>query len=232
VKPKGKEKTKAKKKFNHFAYLGIEEIRDDAVYLKDGTVYCVLNVKPIDMNKITPEKRLTIIAHYRNWLQSLTYPVQVIGRTINNDIKEQVNIFKTTTEHDIKEKQNYKNTLRSFREFSDWLTGYLDKNCNSNRLYYIIISHKPTFIKDKDIKKRIYYKKSLDIVKQRSEQTKELLENTGVKIKRLTNTDLENLYSSYFTMFLQLNKTKNSRYLPSKRWLDMWKMEVIQNGTS
>jgi hypothetical protein len=69
-------------------------------------------------------------------------------------------------------------------------------------------------------------------VKQRSEQTKELLENTGVKIKRLTNTDLENLYSSYFTMFLQLNKTKNSRYLPSKRWLDMWKMEVIQNGTS
>lgn len=220
------------KKFSHQNYLSVTEIRDGSVILQDGSVYCVLNVKPINMKKLKPEKKLVVVSHYRNWLRSLTYPVQIVAKTINGDIKEQINIFKSTTEHSIKQKPNYKNTLRAFREFSDWLTSYVQKQCITNRLFYIVISHNPVYSKDSEIKKRIYYKKSLKILEKRVKQTKELLEKTGVEIKRLTNTDLENLYSSYFTMFLQLNKKKNSRYLSSKRWLDMWKMEVIENGDS
>lgn len=223
---------KNKNKLSMFNYLDIAEIRDDSVILRDGSVSCVLNVKPINLARVNYDKRLVIQSHFRNWLSTLTYPVQIVARTINADSKEIEAIFRTKTEHQIKEKPNYKNTLRAFREFSDWLASYIDMNCIAGRLFYIVITHKPLYLKESDAKNKADYRKSLKILEQRARQAKELLEKTGVKIRRLTNTDLENIYSSYFTMFLQLNKTKNSRYLPSKRWLDMWKMEVIENGTS
>ncbi len=220
------------KKFNSFEYLGIQEIRDDSVILKDGSVYCVLNIKPINLSKVNSDKRLAIISHFRNWLSSLTYPVQIVGKTINCDLNDMINIFISTTEHQIKQKPNYKTVLRAFREFSDWLGKYIDKQCMPGRFYYIVIPFRPEYSSEAEIRNRIYYRKALKILEKRINETKELLEKTGVKIKRLTNTDLENLYSSYFNMFLQLNKTKNSRYLHSKRWLDMMKMGGIENGTS
>ncbi|MBW2995653.1 hypothetical protein KY312_04835 [Candidatus Woesearchaeota archaeon] len=226
-----KEKKKSKNKLKQIDFkdfLEIDEISDDVVILKNGAMLAVLRIKPVNFERMNEKNQQKIISAYRHWIESLTYPVQIVARTVNTDVNETMNIFRSTTEKHIKESsKDFKESLSKFRNFSSWLNIYSCKT-RPRRLFYVVIPYSPVYEDNKDLKKRKNFKKSLRKLNKRVFDSKKLLEATGVKTRRLSDKQLENFYDSYFKMHFVFMQDKMPYYFKSDEWLKKWKTESME----
>lgn len=196
--------------------LGINFVKHNTVFLKDGTLLAVFSVKPVNFNVLSEKKQLETVCRYRLWLDSLNYPVQIVARTVNTDLDKQMTIFRSNTEKEIKSKKDYYETLSRFYDFYHWLEKYIEKNCYGHRLYYLVIPYIPSKY-DKREQQRY-----LNLLEKRVEETRLLLEKTKIKLHRLTNEDLDNMYTSYFSTVLEQRNKPN--------FLDLMTCLKIYNG--
>ncbi len=192
--------------------LEIKDIRNKTITLLDGTKAAVLNIKPLDLDKMSESQKMKAKAAYGAWLNQLTYPIQIVGRTINANLEEIMTIQKANIEKKMKEEKKSK-LLERYLKFQEWLNSFIKKNCREGRLYYIAIPYQPGKNEDNTV------------LNERVDKAEKMLSKAGLKVKRLNDNDLKNLYSSYFTDFLQLNKTKYPLYMPNTKWIDMWSVQ-------
>src|SRR3989344_6075806 len=82
--------------------LGIEQIKDDIVIMDDGTIAALLSIKPINFEGLPEQRRLESAAHFNRWLDTLNYPIQIVGRTVNKDLLKEVDILLSKLENHIK----------------------------------------------------------------------------------------------------------------------------------
>ena len=213
------------KRIDFINYLGIDEITDDIVILKDGVMFAVLRIKPIHFERLNEKNQEKVTSAYRRWIESLKYPVQIVARTVNDELNEQISIFKSTTEKDIKDRnEDFKESLSKFREFSDWIKIYSEKT-KPKRLFYLVIPYFPVYNSDSELKKRKDYILSVKKLNKRVVESKKLLEDTGVKIRRLSDEQLKNFYESYFKMHFVFNRDKMPFYFNADKWLEVWKAD-------
>lgn len=76
-----------KPKISTQKYLDIAEIRDDMVVLKDGTVRAILMVSSVNFDLKSEEEQNAMVGSYVNFLNSLTFPLQIVvqSRSLNID---------------------------------------------------------------------------------------------------------------------------------------------------
>jgi hypothetical protein len=67
-------------------YLPIAEIRNDTVYLKNGGVRAILEVQSMNFNLKSETEQKSIIAGYGAFVNTLTFPLQVVVRSSKTDI--------------------------------------------------------------------------------------------------------------------------------------------------
>lgn len=67
-------------------YLPISEIRNDTVILKHGGLRAVLEVEPLNFNLKSETEQLGIISGYESFLNTLTFPVQILVRSTKVNI--------------------------------------------------------------------------------------------------------------------------------------------------
>ena len=89
-------------------YLDILEIKDDCVILKDGTLRAVLLVSSINFSLKSEEEQGAIIQAYVQFLNSLTFPIQIVIQSRKLDIDEYLDRLK------IVEKQQTNELLKNF----------------------------------------------------------------------------------------------------------------------
>ncbi len=207
--------------------VGIAQINDDAVLLRDNTLIAVLNVEPISYDPLKTRTKTKIDNIYRKWLDSLTYPVQIVSRRVNMDVKEQAKVIKNRVEYAIKQKEEYRDLLKLYKEFEHWLDTYLEQKAKSSTVYYLVI---PVYSTKKltkgliKIKTNEDYKKELEKLNDRVKHAVESISLTGVKINRLYNAQLKNLYASYF----EVNVYSDSYEMPED-WIRKWRSsDVLQ----
>ncbi|MFC1774945.1 hypothetical protein ACFLZN_01370, partial [Nanoarchaeota archaeon] len=140
------------------------------------------------------------IAGYRLWLSSLDHQIQICSRTVNESITENILSFRTKIEDKIKTtKKNHKEKTTELKRLCNWITKYAEVNAPSMRLYYIVVPFFPYYPKKKDVKKmhRVedYFKK----VEKKCSTAVTLLKNAGINAVRMSDKELINLYSSFFT---------------------------------
>ncbi len=59
-------------------YIPISEIRNDTVLLKNGGLRAVLEIEPINFNLKSEEEQQGIIVNYQNFLNTLSFPIQIV----------------------------------------------------------------------------------------------------------------------------------------------------------
>lgn len=81
--------------------LQIAEIRDGIVIMNDGTFRCVLMVKSINFDLMSPQEREAVEYSYQGFLNSLYFDIQIFLRSQKVDIKPYLErLEKIKSEHD------------------------------------------------------------------------------------------------------------------------------------
>ena len=71
-------------------YLRIAEIRDGVVVLKNGGLRSVIKISSVNFNLKSDQEQDSIIYGYRNFLNSLEFPIQILVRSKRLDIHKYI----------------------------------------------------------------------------------------------------------------------------------------------
>src|SRR3972149_9163503 len=67
-------------------YLEIDQIKDDAVFLKDGSLRAVLMVSSINMELRSEQESASVVSMYQSALNALDFPIQIIVQSRRVDL--------------------------------------------------------------------------------------------------------------------------------------------------
>ncbi|MFH1835808.1 MAG: PrgI family protein [Methanobacteriota archaeon] len=185
--------------------MGIKSIKGNSVYLKDGRILGVIRVKPINFAVMSEQDRDMVIYGFLNFLNALTYPIQIAMRSVNLDLDDYLRHIKRKIS-----KRDDKVALAYFEHFEDYMKQYISQNKICDRLFYIIV---PGEVKGDE-------KLIIENLETRCENIQATLSLSGIISDRLTKGQLTNFYSSYFTETFEIAESFIS---PITMYRMMWK---------
>ena len=115
-------------------YLPFSEIRDNLIFMKDGSTRMVLRVHALNFNRKSTEEQDAILISYQRFLNSLNFPIQIITRSVKVDIEAYINRLKNLAlkqENALLHEQTYK--------YVDFLTNLVDLAQIMKKEFYIIV---------------------------------------------------------------------------------------------
>src|SRR3989344_7150641 len=115
-------------------FLDIQKIENNSVFLKNGTAKAIIQVQPINFHILSTKHQQAIISAYKDFLNSLDFPIQIVVRTVNLSLDD----YLQKLELKARMRKNEK-LLAQFNEFQEFMREYIEKNAVKNRLFYIVI---------------------------------------------------------------------------------------------
>lgn len=115
-------------------YLPFSEIRDNCIFMKDGSTRMVLRVHALNFNLKSEEEQDSIILGYQRFLNSLRFPVQIIVRSLKVDIESYLQKLKTLAvrqQNSLLQEQTYR--------YVDFLTNLVDMAQIMRKDFYIVV---------------------------------------------------------------------------------------------
>lgn len=185
--------------------MNIKTIQGNTVFLKDNRVLSVIRVKPINFAVMSESDRDTVIYGFLNFLNALTFPLQIVMRSINLDLDDYLRHIRRKIV-----KRDDKVALAYFEHFEDYMKQYISMNKICDRFFYIII---PGETKGEQ-------KQILENLETRGENVRATLSLSGIISERLNTSQLINFYSSYFTETFEISESYIS---PITMYRMMWK---------
>jgi len=208
----------------------ISSIKDDAVYLKNGILVAIIEVKPIDFSILGDQEKEEALDNYRAFLRSLDYPLQLCCRSSEVNLGGWLSNLKKM----VLESNNNANALDRIESLTKWIKKEISESGTRNRLFYIIVPYRD-LSEQKSVgdsikelfflllgkeaifssKRKAEYDKSLKVLGNRVEDVTEKISKTGVKARRMNSNQLLSLYTTYFTDLFEIDTS----YLSPVMWL-------------
>jgi len=186
-------------------FIEVTRIADNTAYLSNGSAKAILQVQPLNFHILDARHQQAIISAYKDFLNSLDFPIQIVMRTVNLSLEEYLKTLEVKVKKSKKEKLH-----KQFADFKEFVTTFIENHAVKNRLFYIVI---PT-----DEKNQKYVLSQLDI---RVTLCQEKLKACNLTTKRLTTNELVSMLSSYFEGFIE----NGTEYLSMLSFLE--KKEVV-----
>ncbi len=164
--------------------LGVKDIRANTAFLKKGGAVGLIKVTPINYGMLSREDQDSVIYGFLEFLNTISFPVQIIMKSINLDIND----YLTSLKHRIEERDD-KISLAYFEHFSSYVTNYIESTKINDRLFYIVVPAKKHWDEREVIRS----------LNSRSRSIIDALAFSGISAERLDTQALLNLYASYFT---------------------------------
>jgi len=203
-------------------HLNIEDIQDDLVILKDGSVCLVLQVAAVNFGLLSEQEQDATIFSYAGLLNSLTFSIQIIIKSQRKDISAYLKLLKK--EEDGKENQVLKDRIQKYRYFVE---STVRENNVLDKKFYIIIPFSSLELGVKGasgvFKKGLPYPKSYILEKAKialSPKRDHLIRQfnrIGLKIEQLTTKKLIELFFKIYnpdSYGIQLITTSNEYETP------------------
>lgn len=173
-------------------FLEITSIENDTIYLQNRALKAIIQVQPINFHILSTRQKQAIIAAYKDFLNSLDFPIQIVMRTVN------LNLDDYLQQLEIKVRKQKKPQLTTqFQDFESFMRKYIEENSVKNRLFYIVIpftqSKNPLETKSDPLEQ-------LGI---RVKLCQEKLKNCNLITKRLNTNELISLLASYFEGYIE-----------------------------
>lgn len=181
-------------------FVKIQDIRKNVVVLKDRII-AVLAVIPTDFSMFSENSKFSTISSYRNFLNSINFPVQIVMRTGKVNLRD---YFASAKERIAKNRD--KKAMDDMDKFEGFVEKYISTKGVNDRLFYLIISQ-DGFELEEQLKKLEY---KIDICTEK-------LSLCGLRCKRLEDSSLITLYSSYLGGYVEVG----ADYLSILTMLDM-----------
>jgi len=200
-------------------FLNIKKIEENAVYLNDNSLRAIIEVQPINFGMLSSSEQKAVISAYKDFLNSIDYPIQITARTVNLSLDDYLNKLEEKTRQEGNQKLTQEMT--SFREF---IKKFIEENTIKNRLFYIIVPYnansnvnpiedlttqtKNLLLKQKNqTQTELNKETALNQLEIRIELCREKLKRCNLLTKRLNTEELASLLASFFDGFIE---TKNN----------------------
>lgn len=195
----------------------IEDIRENTVIMKNGSLRQILMVGGINFSLKSEEEQSSIIAAYQNFLNSLEFPIQIVihSRKINID-----NYLKVLDERLVRETSSLlQNQIAEYKEF---IKSFVQENAIMSKTFLIVVPFVPVSVaavkesltsflpflpKKKESKekkeldekeKEEKFQKDLAQLEQRVGQIMENLNAIGLDAVLLNKEQLTELYYNFY----------------------------------
>jgi hypothetical protein len=193
-----------KKDMKQFAnkVIQIGKIENDCVILSNKELRAVLQITPLNYALFDDDRKKALIGNYRDFLNHLNYPIQVVVRTKRASLEEYY--------------QTYENSARGikarklkalYKDFKDHVTKFLELNKVNEREYYLIVCLRP--------ESRIM-EESANRLNERVQIAQEKLLDCGIESRRLTTGELMPFAVSYFNEAKDEKKTQEKEENPAQ----------------
>ncbi len=177
-------------------FVGIKKIENDTIYQDNNELRAVILVKPVNFELLDEGKQKSMILNYRDFLNQVSHPIQIIVRTVNVSLSDyfsdhEAKILKTKDE----------NLIGLYNDFRIYEEKFLKENFVKERLYYVVVPLNPFEIKSS--------KRSDNSLKRLEERVKIIqtkLGNCGLTSYRLNTNQLLSLVMSYFEGYVEVNE--------------------------
>lgn len=170
-------------------HLPVQEIRDDIVLLKDGSLAVVIQTSAVNFGLLSENEQLAIISAFAAMLNSLSFMIQVIIRSKRLDISS---YLKQLDEAQTRQKnQLLASMIGRYRTF---IKNTIQENQVLDKQFYIVIP--VSYLETGAISKAVHYdfKKALTIATPRRDQIMRQLARIGLKSNQLRTEELIKLF--------------------------------------
>lgn len=188
--------------------LAISEIRNDTVIMRDGTLRAVLIVSSINFALKSTEEQQAIISAYMQFLNSLSFPLQIVVQSRKMDISKYLSKLQQV------EKEQTNDLLRmQIGDYRKYISELVEIGDIMSKRFYAVIPYDPLSDKQKSFWSRLQDLFASTALVRLSEErfakrTKELdqrvghvsgeLSSIGLAVSRLdTQALIELYYNSY-----------------------------------
>jgi hypothetical protein len=189
-------------------FLGITEIREDIIVLKNGALRGVLAVSTINYDLKSSDEQEAIIAQYQNFLNSLDFPVQVLITSRKLNLDHYLEFLER------KEREQQNELLRmQISEYRNFVSQLVDVSNIMDKGFYIIVPFSPIESTEKGFLKNLFalsnpkknileQRETFETYKtqlfQRMDQITAGLSGIGLRLAPVKTQELiELLYNSY-----------------------------------
>ncbi|MBU0767040.1 hypothetical protein KKF55_04670 [Patescibacteria group bacterium] len=203
-------------------YLPIAEIRNDTVVLKNGGLRALLSVEPLNFNLKSETEQEGIIARYQNFLNTITFPIQIVITSTRVNIDPYINNIRMRA-------GSQKNDL--LREQSQMYASFVEKlvevaDIMQKRFYVVVpqddqqpksnsLAQFMTWFKTDDTASKIsqrnqrFHQRSV-LLRDRVNLVQSSLHNVGIQSRRLNTQEL---IETYYKLYNPI--TSQEQNLPS-----------------
>ncbi len=115
-------------------HLDIEDIRNDLVILKDGSCCLILTTNAINFGLLSEPEQDAIIYAYAAFLNSLSFPIQIMIRSVRKDISSYLEQLRKAEA--IQTKELLKEQIKKYRIFVEKI---VKENQVLDKKFYVII---------------------------------------------------------------------------------------------
>ena len=169
------------------SFIEVKRIADNTLFLTNNSAKAIIQIQPINFHILDGRNQQAIISAYKDFLNSLDFPIQIVMRTVNLSLEE----YLKTLGQKVKKSKNEK-VHKQYADFKDFILNYIENHAVKNRLFYIVIPS--------DEKNPKYILNQLDI---RVTLCQEKIKACNLTTKRLNTNELVSMLSSYFEGFIE-----------------------------
>jgi len=183
-------------------HLSIEEIVDNMVVLKNGTVSIIMETSALNFDLLSPEEQDARIVAFANLLNGVNYPIQISIRTVRTDVSEYIKRL-----GDYKNKQISDSLVRQIEIYIQFIKNLTTKNEILDKRFFVSIPYRGMVLSDPSLIKRMFGSKQAKVsnIQKLVEKAKvelypkrdnitRLFKKMGISVTQLNNNDLLMLF--------------------------------------
>ncbi|HCB35564.1 MAG: hypothetical protein A2W52_00465 [Candidatus Taylorbacteria bacterium RIFCSPHIGHO2_02_49_25] len=122
-------------------FVKIQEIRDGIVILKSGDLRAVLMTSSINFALKSEENQRAIIEQFQNFLNALTFSVEIVVQSRRFDIKPYLKLL-----GEREEKQKNELLRLQTREYIGFVKKFTDSTNVMNKTFFVVVPYSPAIV--------------------------------------------------------------------------------------
>jgi len=205
-------------------YLDIAEIREDVVIMREGSFRMVLLVSAVNFALKSEEEQNAIIVQYQNFLNSLSFPIQIVVESRRTDLTSYIAKLKARLNQETNELIRIQ--INDYMEFINRLisiANIMDKK------FFIIVPLFPPNLKKRGIFDKLLHPKTPLMVKISDAEFKsfkeELMERVNIIMNGLATLGVRSLPLNTQQLIELYYKSYNPEEAQSEKLTEIDKLE-------
>ena len=189
------------------AFLPIKEIRNNLIFLKDGSIKAVLKASGVNFYLMSTEEQDILVGTFQQMLNSLEFPIQILVQSRKIDLNNYLKSLEVFADNETNPllKENYYEYIKFMKEVMS-VSSIMDKNFYVVIPYFsdILTKQKQGFLASllgsgpKESSSKDNLGNVSDVLGQRINSVAFSLQSLGIEAKQLSTQELIELtYSCY-----------------------------------